>query len=815
MPEVNSIQGEVKNTDKKPKLNFAKMISNFSPFSKILKKVNKKILFISIGVVLAIILALVLLSVVLKNFSKENKELLEINEDIIQPRVTLTQSEIQDLINEKLPESSAVEPTSNIDNLILKGNLLYKQGNHKEAYDILKKVANFSQSLANYNIGTMQLDSGNFESSINSYAESINTGQNVSISALNAAVASYNLDRFDLFEYYLKISSDTLQDSIGEPFYSYAYALNNYYKDRYFEMLSPLNNKNAKDFSTLSNRLSAQTYAMFGDNENAIKNFVAANDERDNKVIGLLYARIGDYAGAKGYLGKHISKNRDDIEAILAMQIINLKVMDFRSAALQIDNIASSKKLSELARKTYPIKVIIRPEIFDVAMAQKNFWEKDFYENDKLGYKLLFYFAPYKVFDAKNAIEMIKRSSILKQINIQEGKNVLIRSATTSKIDQMIIDGLVRADTKDLRKALKDMQEASKNNPNHSILFYNLGLLYAQLGHYEEAYKNFLRSYYLDTSDYLIGVMAVLSGRLSHKDTTRLLSDINQNLYNEDFKDEATENFMKNIVNYANDNRLDLEWLGSTKNKEPINYALAYAGASKLKDKQAMLHYLKLLKDIYPNDIIVNVLEVLTLALNENLNEFVFKIHDVLRLKDLDVRALYYGGEFPREIYVFAGFISGFLADQAKFIEDQIIADDKSPAGALQTLARIYLYQQEFEKAHAAYNALMDNLHENDGKTRFLAAVASIGAGDFSEASILLQLTKMDSPAIYEARYALGLLYQAQNNYKAAASAFRFIEDERFMPEFFDFQIDSAKSVGYELEQENLETKITQKMKDK
>ena len=81
---------------------------------------------------------------------------------------------------------------------------------------------------------------------------------------------------------------------------------------------------------------------------------------------------------------------------------------------------------------------------------------------------------------------------------------------------------------------------------------------------------------------------------------------------------------------------------------------------------------------------------------------------------------------------------------------------------------------------------------EDDVRTKFLGAVSAIGAGHYNNAVALLQISKLDSIASLESRYALGLLYQQSGNIKSAIMLFNGIANKGFMSEFFDFQIDSS-----------------------
>lgn len=814
MADVNSIQEEQEQTQITESNGLNEKLQNIlTPMQGLFASLNpqiqklkeNKIAFYSVlggGAVLLVLLLLLLILALMPNKNTKNPK-----QETAQKSVAneISQEEVQKLISTPLPAPNDDTPDSSVANLIIKGNVLYDQGYRQEAYEVLRKIADFSQSIASYNLGTMELKSQLYQDAIVAYNDSIQTGQNVSASAINAAVAALKLDRFDLYGHYVKVANDNLSEIINEPFYSYVYALVSYYKDKYFEALSPLLNPNSLDFSAQNNRLAAHIFTIFGDDTNALTHLQAAARPEDNKAIGLLYARKGEYTPARNHLVKFLQQHPSDVEALMALQIVELKLGNYAAAAASLDSIASSKKIHEQAKTTYPIKVIINPELFDVGIAQKTFWERDFENKDKIGYKMLFYFAPYRVFDAKRALEEITQASNFAQLNITEGKNILLRSATTAKIDKEIIRTLVVLESKDLRQALVFLKNATKTNPNHAILYYNLGLVYAQLGRYDDAYAHFIRSYYLDQSDYLSGIFAVLAGRFSHKDTERVVFDMVQSFQNHEIQDHTQDpikhTFIENFLNYLNGNQIqESDWVAQAKVKEPIYYALEFVYALKNKDKQSMLANINALKAVFPNDVVVNILAVLTKSFGESLQDISLNMYNLFNSNTLDLRPLYYGGALPRELYVYTGFITGSLQNQARIMQNHLTAKDNDPRGTLQTLGTISIYQKDFQKAYAIFNMLVDELKEDDSHTRFLTAVSAVGAGNYANATLLLQLAKMETPTAYEARYALGLLYQAAQNYKAAATNYNFVSLANFRSEFFDFQIDTQKIYSYELE---------------
>jgi Flp pilus assembly protein TadD len=83
---------------------------------------------------------------------------------------------------------------------------------------------------------------------------------------------------------------------------------------------------------------------------------------------------------------------------------------------------------------------------------------------------------------------------------------------------------------------------------------------------------------------------------------------------------------------------------------------------------------------------------------------------------------------------------------------------------------------------------LIDNKHQNDSKTLFYGAVASIAAKHHANAIALLALAKAKNKQNYEAKYGLGLLYHEAKNLRGATVQYSKIPTG-FKSEFFDFEV--------------------------
>ncbi|PAF41358.1 hypothetical protein BKH45_07520 [Helicobacter sp. 11S03491-1] len=760
-------------------------------------KQNKKIFFLILGVFGALILIIAVLIIFLM-FSKGNK--IKTNSVSLPPQNKIyKQPEPEILPIPKLETKMPQIDDKSLDNLIKKANILYNGGDKIEALNIFNNIATFSQSIASHNFGVIKLKEKSYQQAINSFDNAIKTGENISASAIDAMISAYYLNENNLYWHYLKLANDHISDLAHEPFYSYLYALIQYYDGYYFESLSPLLNPNSESFMHQNHRLASKIFLIFNDDYNALTSLQEIATPKDYQALGLLYARVGEYTKAKSYLYKYFNTHKD-LQTLLALEIIDLKLGNFASAGSTLDSISSNKNDKhqdpiKLAMQTYPIKVVLNRSLFDVNLAQEEFWNRSFEIQEKIPYKIIFYYAPFRVFNAEEALKTIREGGIYSDIkNIEEAKNVLIRGGTISSINKNIAKALVELNKNNIRDALHYLLLSAKSNPDHAVLHYDLGLVYAQMGDFQNAYTHFLRAYHLNNYDIVSGLFAIMAANFVYQDTSRISHQISQDFENVPFKSIAQKKFLSSFIGYLNNNIDDgLDWIKQAKHKLPIYYALKAAYGIRSKNKNALLNAFSYLKSIYPKDIVSNILYELAHNYDTNLKQVALRLHNLFLSDKLDLSSVYYGPTFTRELYVYIGFITGSLEKQEKTLEEKLIAQTNNPNGILQTMALINIYQHKFEKAYTLYNTLIEDLKEDDAQTKFLAAVAAIGANHPENAVLLLQLSKMDAPSNYETHYVLGLLYQEAGNFKAASSHYNYISMANFKSEFFDFIIDTKK----------------------
>lgn len=752
-------------------------------------KENKILMIGAIAIAVLVLVFLVLIVILIFSGGKEEQkiETAPISRKIIQPAPILSGSKRLEVDDTELG------------NMIRKANILYTQGDKMEALDLFNNIAAYSQSLAAYNLGVIKINEGDYKKAISSFDSAIHAGEDISVSAFNAAYSAYMLGDMNLYEYYLGISSSYLYHTANQPLYSYLYGLLQYYKGFYFESLSPFLNPSSPSYAKESKKLASEVFLIFDDEYNALAQLKQVASKDDNLAIGLLHARLGEYTQAKQYLYEYLGSNVGDPQALMALQLIETKSGNFKESALILERLNAAEETQKVFDE-YPIKAKLRDDLFDVNLAQENFWNRRFEHNKMLGYKILFYYAPFLVFDAKNALAIIDDGNLNAHVNnIESAKNTLQEGQRVSQVNRSIAQNLrYLIANQDIRETIKSMEHSLKTYPNHSVLHYNVGLLYAQMNDFDSGYLHFIRAYHLDSDNIMAGIFALMCAELTYRDTSRLSNAISTDLAEMSFANRLEHDFLLSLFRYTSDSPSDtLAWFETLKQqpvyeRKPIYYALSAVYGIYTANGAQIANAFESMKSFYPKDAVTHTMFELGKRFGSNLKDFALQMNIIYKEKNLDMRSIYYGPSLARELYVYVGFVTGSLRSIQEELEAKLVVETQTSNGILQTLALSNIYSNDFEKAFAIYNSLLDDLGEGDSQTRFLAAIAAMGANRHENAVALLQLAKIESATNFEARYALGLLYQEGKNMKAAIQHYDKISHTGFESEFFDFEIDTS-----------------------
>lgn len=679
--------------------------------------------------------------------------------------------------------------SSKIDDMIAKANLLYEKGNKFEALKIYENIAIYNQSLSSYNLGVSQMRQGKFKEALESFKKAIANDENVAVSAINAAVSSLELKNEQNFNYYINLANSFLYKEADSPLYNYYYALINYYKGQYIEALAALAHAENGYYKDRYDYLAAKILSFIGDDAEAIKKLEAQKEFDADLALGMLYARLGQYDKARNRLNLALNKGGDSNKINAMIAIINLKDGKFEAATNEIKAVFHEDSL--FLGVNFPIKTILKPELFDVNLAQAHFRNDLFFDKTKR-YEMLFYFAPYKVFDPGQTINYIRKGGVsLFLDDASAAGNYLNASGALSKVNLELSLAIANALNYKLKQANEQFASLISLYPEHSVLHYDLALSYAQLGNFSMAAKHFITSYHLDPTNHLAGVLGAIANDINAVDNAKLLQEISENLGHDANSKDAPVSYAL-IALIGNNSGALVRWLEEEKEETALNLAFDAIIAKMTDQSGEFIKKAQILKAKLPDDIVANILNFIANFKDEGIKKYVEQIQIYFHDKRLNDAAFYHGANIIKEQYIKLLQISGLLNYEREKIKT-LLKRDANNADLLQTLAYIDIFTNDFEESYRIYNRIIDEFKINDAGTLFLAAVAAIGSNHPQNATALLELSKLTDPNAMESRIALGHLYQEIDNIEAATIQYGMIKDPNFKSKFVDFMIDYTK----------------------
>jgi tetratricopeptide (TPR) repeat protein len=661
--------------------------------------------------------------------------------------------------------------------LIQKADQLYKNGEKEEALKIYEELSEYNQALSHYNIGVAYLKDKRYKDAISSFDKAMQNNMLKCPSAINAGVCGIYLKDQTIFKKYLKDAKRYLPYMLNSPLYSFYLSTIYYYYDQPFESLIVMKNPTSKFYLNKQNYISSKIYTALNNDKSAIKSLIKVNNPKNALTLGLLRAKIGEYSLAINSLSSAIKQNIQPIKSNLALSLVNQKIGNFQDAGDTLEYVY--KTYREKSTSIYPISIQIKKSLFDPIHAQKEFKNRIFL-NDKYKYSLLFYYAPYQIFNQNQTINTITKGTKKIAIHsIQPAVSYLQDSKLISKMNIAITKALTKINENKIYEAIDILEDVKSLYPTHSTIYYNLGLLYTQIFNFQKAYKYFSKSYSLDNNNYFALTFKAICARLTNKDIP------NNDL--EKLKLNTTNKEALALIEIANESLgLEVGFLPSDNNafKTVINLLFAHRQNNYKVYKRSA----KTLKEITKSDIVSNVILLDALNDKSDIKTYANDIQLRLRDKTLDTKALYGGGFLAKELYIRMLSIAGIN----HLLEDDLNKyqlSHKQTISLLQTYALSHIYTKKFNLAYNIYNRLIDEYNQKDSHTLFLAAVAAIGSNHHANAIALLELSKLGDSSNFESKYALGLLYHEAKNLEGASIQYKKIGNSDFRSDYFKFKL--------------------------
>lgn len=697
---------------------------------------------------------------------------------------------IQETTRTKNPPQEAKIDPSELERMIERANDLYANGNQAEALKLFEKIALYSEAISQYNLGVVQLKENEHEAALQNFKRSIANSENRCVSAINAAVCCLHLKRPDDFNYYINLAQAYLINETNSPMYSYYYALIHYYKGHYFEALSALNNPTTQEYPTIQSHLKTAINTLYQNFKGAIASLESIDEEKNAFALGTLYANAGNLTEAKKHLSNAMIQNPNPIEETLALAFVDLKLGQHLEASALLKTVI--ERYPDQAYTPYPIRVTLKPELFHPDSIQKEYRQK-IASDHKQTYQNIFYFAPYKIFNATQTLGYLQKGNA--NIYIEDtttAKEYLDKSINASGIDYGIAFAIQKALQFHLRESNKEFSKLVASHPEHSILQYNIGLTYAQMGDYSKAYHHFLRGYHLDAKNYLSGIFAIMSAELISKRNPKLISILKESLAQE--KENEETDFYNTLLSISENNYpAASRWLDKPYKARPIYLAMNIIISQNLNMDSVTRTATKKLIELQPHDILPHILYIDSTFKKKSPKAYALAAQSYLRKQTFSYNDLYYGPQLSREKGIKMAAITGMLTPLINRLEDKLQTTVSNTADIASALALAHFYNQSFEKSYALYNQVIDTHKIQDEKTLFMGASAAIASEHYENAIPLLELSKMKNPNYLENRYGLGLVYMQVENYTAAVIQFRKMGNTGFKSSIFDFSIYTDK----------------------
>lgn len=661
--------------------------------------------------------------------------------------------------------------------LILKADNLYKIGQKSEALQIYETLSLYNKALSHYNIGVAKLKEKHYKEAILSFDKAMPSNKLKTPSALNAAIAALYLEEKNVFHHYLKLSEKYLPYLLNTPLYSYYLGLINHYKEQPLESLISARHPTSSFYQDEQNLLSAKILSALKNDSLALDHLQKISNPENALALGLLQARVEEYSLAEISLQSAVDQGIEPIKSNIALALVKNRLGELQSSGELLK--AAYDTYKEKAAQIYPINVDLKASLFDPVHAQKAF-KKQLFLDDKYKYSLLFYYAPYRLYNANQTINFITKGA--KKIDIDRttpALGYLKDSRTISNVNIAINEALGHIIDNKVYKANAIFKKVIADYPMHATLQYNLALSYAQIFDFQNAYKHFSKSYSLDSHNYLALAFKTFCARLINKNIPKMDLEKVKN---------STENkealFLVEIA--LGSLGLDLGYLDAKEDhfQHIINLLFAYNRS----DLRIFQQSADALKKLLPQDIVSNILHIDAYGDKNDIKAYAREVQKRLTSKALDYSPLFFGGFLPKELYVRMLSIGG-IASYGQTVLNNYAKNHSKTIPLLHALAFSHIYNRQFDPAYRIYNTLIDDFDQKDTHTLFLASVAAIGANHHANAVALLELSKLTDSSNFESRYALALLYHEAQNLEGASIQYKKIGDNGFVSNYFTFNL--------------------------
>ncbi len=320
-------------------------------------------------------------------------------------------------------------------------------------------------------------------------------------SFLNIGIAYYKLNSIHNAKLYLQKIYDVEEAAYSNTFsyMSAAYYLYQMTNDlKYLEKIISVGRKH-KNLSEYSKRLIVDTYIVLKQYNKALKILQDMNFKSDLK-ISLLYLKLKDYVNAEIYLvkAKENTVNKKKMNDIIWFMIFrDLKANDILKLEEHLDELRQ-RRVSFDTNFALPLRIFFNKNKFKPA-EYLEFITK--FDSNRI-IDSIFYFTPFVFSDNDEIIYDSSKGFIFKsKQNLESLEDMVEYNANF--IELIKLDPIIRVTR--LKKLI--------NKDTKSYVYYNLGVSYAQINDFHNAYKFFRKAYKLNPGNKLFSAMTLISAK--------------------------------------------------------------------------------------------------------------------------------------------------------------------------------------------------------------------------------------------------------------------------------------------------------------
>jgi len=568
----------------------------------------------------------------------------------------------------------------------------------------LKEVENRRELLIRFNTAVLYLEEEKYLHAIKLFKQS---AQILKIpSYLNIGIAYYKLGSINNAYMYLRKIYDfkELQFKDKYSYFSAAYYLYKITEDKkYIDKITSISVK-AKYLTDHEKLLVVDTLIL----QKKYKYAFEMGKEIptiSNLKLALLKMKLRDYTGAKNYIEKAYNNAKGDKSKneVLWIKLFNaLKGND-------LTNIVGTISKIEKRKRIFHVNQELKLELF---FNKKKFTPKEYFDQivnltDDRKIDFIYYFAPF-IFEDYDSMGINEaRGFIIKNESSISDLNMMIKY-NAQFLEVVKLDPIQR--TYKLQKLIDEKYDTK------AYEYYNLGLTYAQIYDYNNAYKYFKKAYSLDHGNKLYSIMTfITSKKLTLNEDKVFWKILLQNIQTK----KGSFNYLAKYIYkiFENPQQVLDETTLSVKEKKSIFFRALYF-LENIK-KNGIVKTEPLLVE-FSKDPLVYLLTLIAKQKGENEYKYISRIQDEL--------PKIYNNTFLKGSLVITDYYLDTLKALGLFHNTDFTIPNHNEPSYLRTKAIVNLYENNPEKSIDIIENLQKNYNLQSVDSYYILAAAQLAA---------------------------------------------------------------------------------------